>query len=68
MYMDTKSIKLDLKKPPILLVAIISSLLVFEDQAIAQAADVPKPNANGDFSSIFVQGNRGFYAVDKWYG
>ncbi|PZU98459.1 MAG: hypothetical protein DCE90_04935 [Pseudanabaena sp.] len=46
--------------------AIILSLLVFEDKAIAQSADVPKPNPNGDFNSIFVQGNRGYYAVKKW--
>lgn len=59
-------IKLNLYKLPILLVAIISSLLIFEDKAIAQAADVPKPNSNGDFDSIFVQGNRGYYAVKKW--
>ena len=61
-----RSIKLNLYKLPILLVAIISSLLIFEDKAIAQAADVPKPNGNGDFNSIFVQGNRGYYAVKKW--
>ncbi len=61
-----RSIKLNLYKLPVLLVAIISSLLIFEDKAIAQAADVPKPNSNGDFNSIFLQGNRGFYAVQKW--
>lgn len=61
-----RNIKLSLSKSPILLVAIISSLLILEDKAIAQAADVPKSNSNGDFSSIFVQGNRGFYAVQKW--
>lgn len=61
-----RSIRLNLDKFPILLVAIIFSLLVFEDKATAQAADVPKPNINGDFKSIFVQGNRGFYAVQKW--
>ncbi|GBO51512.1 hypothetical protein APA_476 [Pseudanabaena sp. lw0831] len=53
-------------KLPILLVAIISSLLIFKDKAIAQEADVPKPNGNGDFNSIFLQGNRGYYAVKKW--
>jgi len=62
----SKNIKLSLSKLPILLVAIIFSLFVLEDKAIAQAADVPKPNANQDFNSIFVQGNRGFYAVQKW--
>jgi hypothetical protein len=61
-----RSRRLNLDKLPILLVAIIFSLLVFEDKAIAQAADVPKPNLSGDFSSIFLQGNRGFYAVPKW--
>jgi hypothetical protein len=59
-------IKLNLYKLPILLAAIIFSVLNFEDKAIAQAADVPKPNASGDFNSIFPQGNRGFYAVQKW--
>lgn len=53
-------------KLSILLVAIISSLLIFEDQVVAQAADVPQPDLNGDFNSIFLQGNRGFYAVQKW--
>ncbi len=68
MHMNKKkrNIKLSLDKLPILLVAIIFSLLVFEDKAIAQAADVPKPMPNGDFNSIFLQGNRGFYAVPKW--
>jgi hypothetical protein len=68
MFMNKKrrSRRLNLDKLPILLVAIIFSLLVFEDKAIAQAADVPKPNLSGDFSSIFLQGNRGFYAVPKW--
>ena len=59
-------IKLNLYKLPILLVTMIFSVLNFEDKAIAQEADVPKPNGNGDFSSIFLQGNRGFYAVQKW--
>jgi len=59
-------IKLNLYELTVLLVAIISSLLIFEDKAIAQAADVPKPNGNGDFNSIFLQGNRGYYAVKKW--
>jgi len=59
-------IKLNLYKLPILLVAIIFSVHNFEDKAIAQEADVPKPNGNGDFNSIFLQGNRGFYAVQKW--
>jgi hypothetical protein len=58
--------KLNLDKLPTLLVAIIFSLIIFEDQAIAQSANVPKPNLSGDFSSIFLQGNRGFYAVQKW--
>jgi hypothetical protein len=61
-----RSIKLNLYTLPILLVTIIFSLLIFKDKAIAQAADVPKPNGNGDFNSIFVQGNRGYYAVKKW--
>ena len=61
-----RSIKLNLYKLPTLLVAIIFSLFIFEDKAIAQDADVPKPNLNGDFTSIFLQGNRGFYAVQKW--
>ncbi len=68
MYINKKrrSVKLNLHKLPILLVTIICSLLVFEDKAIAQEADVPKPNGNGDFNSIFLQGNRGFYSVQKW--
>ena len=58
--------KLNLDKSSILLIAIITSLFIFEGKAIAQEADVPKPNGNGDFNSIFLQGNRGFYAVQKW--
>ena len=47
-----RSIKLNLYTLPILLVTIIFSLLIFKDKAIAQAADVPKPNGNGDFNSL----------------
>ncbi len=61
-----RNIKLNLYTLPILLVTIIFSLLIFKDKAIAQEADVPKPNGNGDFNSIFLQGNRGYYAVKKW--
>jgi hypothetical protein len=68
MYMNKqrKITKLNLDKLLILLGTTIFSLLILEDKAIAQAADVPKPNLSGDFSSIFLQGNRGFYAVQKW--
>ncbi|PZO36156.1 MAG: hypothetical protein DCF19_22270 [Pseudanabaena frigida] len=61
-----ESVKLNLDKLTILLVEIIFSLLIFENKAIAQSANVPKPDLSGDFSSIFLQGNRGFYAVQKW--
>ncbi len=61
-----RSIKLNLYKLPILLVAIISSLLIFEDKAIAQAAEVPNPNMNGEFRRAFQQGNRGYYRIEKW--
>lgn len=35
-------------------------------KAIAQTADVPNPDQNGDFKTAFQQGNRGFYTIDKW--
>lgn len=63
---ERRSTKFNLHKLSILLAAIISPLFIFEGQAIAQVADVPKPNDKGDFNSIFVQGNRGYYAVKKW--
>ena len=67
---NRRNINLSLGKSLIGLGSIIFSsifaVFVLEDQAIAQAADVPKSNASGDFSSIFMQGNRGFYAVQKW--
>ncbi|GBO54522.1 hypothetical protein APA_2469 [Pseudanabaena sp. lw0831] len=34
--------------------------------AIAQVADVPNPDSNGDFRSAFQRGNRGFYVISKW--
>jgi hypothetical protein len=58
--------KLNLDKPSILLIAIITSLFVFESKAIAQAADVPNPNMNGEFRRAFQQGNRGYYKIEKW--
>lgn len=68
MYINKKrrSVKINLHKLPILLVTIICSLLVFEDKAIAQAADVPNPNMNGEFRRAFQQGNRGYYKIEKW--
>ena len=58
--------KLNLDKPSILLIAIITSLFVFESKAIAQAAEVPNPDINGDFRTAFQQGNRGYYSIEKW--
>ena len=58
--------KLNLHKPSILLIAFISSLFVLEGKAIAQAAEVPNPDINGDFRTAFQQGNRGYYKIEKW--
>jgi hypothetical protein len=58
--------KLNLDKPSILLIAIITSLFIFEGKAIAQAAEVPNPDINGDFRTAFQQGNRGYYSIEKW--
>jgi hypothetical protein len=44
----------------------ISSLLFSIDSAIAQVAEVPNPDSNGDFRSAFQRGNRGFYVISKW--
>lgn len=37
-----------------------------ESKALAQVAEVPNPDRNGDFSSAFQRGNRGFYTINKW--
>ena len=37
-----------------------------QGKAIAQAADVPNPNMNGEFRRAFQQGNRGYYKIEKW--
>lgn len=58
--------KLNLDKPSMLLIAIITSLFIFEGKAIAQAAEVPNPDINGDFHTAFQQGNRGYYSIEKW--
>jgi hypothetical protein len=58
--------KLNLDKSSILLIAIITSLFIFEGKAIAQAAEVPNPDLNGDFRTAFQQGNRGYYRIEKW--
>ncbi len=50
----------------LLLVSAISSIFVGEHKAIAQVADVPNPDSNGDFKSAFQRGNRGFYLIGKW--
>jgi hypothetical protein len=44
----------------------ISSVLFSTDSAIAQVAEVPNPDSNGDFKSAFQRGNRGFYVISKW--
>ena len=58
--------KLNLDKPSMLLIAIITSIFIFEGKAIAQAAEVPNPDINGDFHTAFQQGNRGYYSIEKW--
>ncbi|MEI6331867.1 MAG: hypothetical protein WCP16_21705 [Pseudanabaena sp. ELA645] len=58
--------KLSLYKSSILLIAVISSLFVLEGKAIAQAAEVPNPDINGEFRTAFQQGNRGYYTIKKW--
>ncbi|TYQ28680.1 hypothetical protein PseudUWO311_04095 [Pseudanabaena sp. UWO311] len=44
----------------------ISSVMLSPHAAIAQVADVPNPDSNGDFRSAFQRGNRGFYTISKW--
>ena len=44
----------------------ISSLMLSNHAAIAQVAEVPNPDSNGDFRSAFQRGNRGFYTISKW--
>ena len=44
----------------------VSPLYFDNTKAIAQSADVPNPNQNGDFKTAFQQGNRGFYIINKW--
>ena len=34
--------------------------------AQAQVAEVPRPNAKGDFTTAKVMGNRGYYQSTKW--
>jgi hypothetical protein len=58
--------KLSLYKSSILLIAIATSLFVLEGKVIAQAAEVPNPDINGEFRTAFQQGNRGYYTIEKW--
>jgi hypothetical protein len=52
---------------PLLVVAITTSTLALRTpSAIAQASEVPISTNKGDFTSAFVQGNRGYYSVEKW--
>ncbi|NMF60186.1 hypothetical protein [Pseudanabaena yagii] len=55
-------------KNPLILLIVMAMISVFctDREAIAQASDVPNPDKNGDFNTAFQQGNRGFYAIDKW--
>jgi len=32
----------------------------------AQVSEVPYPNSNGDFTTAFVRGNRGYSANERW--
>ena len=49
-------------------VALIASTLALHlpRAALAQGAEVPRPNRNGDFMTAFVLGNRGYYTNEKW--
>ncbi len=60
--------RLNLSKSPLLLIAALSSvsMLFTDDRAIAQVAEVPNPDSNGNFMTVFQRGNRGFYAIEKW--
>jgi hypothetical protein len=62
------SMRLNLRKSLLPLIAGFSIIYIFFDapKAIAQVAEVPNPNSNGDFKSAFQRGNRGFYKIDKW--
>ena len=52
----------------VLWVIVLSGIPLYFDnaKAIAQAADVPNPDQDGDFKTAFQQGNRGFYITNKW--
>ena len=59
--------RLNLHKLSLLLMICSSISSVFLAlPAIAQVAEVPNPKPNGDFSTAFQRGNRGFYAINKW--
>lgn len=49
-------------------VALATSILLLNipSQALAQVAEVPRPDSNGDFTTAFVQGNLGYYANKQW--
>lgn len=49
---------------PVVLMSVL--LGVGATTAIAQVAEVPRPNANGDYRTAMVQGNRGMYPNRKW--
>lgn len=46
--------------------SITTSIYLVNSVVIAQVADVPRPNSDGDFTTAFVLGNRGYYANEKW--
>lgn len=41
-------------------------VLSIPNAAYAQAAQVPRPDKNGDFLTTQMQGNRGTYQIEKW--
>lgn len=59
--------RLNLRKLSLLLMIYSAVNSVFWlHPAIAQVAEVPNPKPNGDFSTAFQRGNRGFYKINKW--
>ena len=44
----------------------ITALTLVTGLAMAQMAEVPKPNMKGDFITAKVQGNRGLYNNINW--
>jgi hypothetical protein len=48
------------------IIVVAAHLFMPLQRAIAQVADVPNPNRNGDYTTAFLPGNRGHYPIRNW--